>query len=122
MTGVQTCALPIWSDHDIEIASSVEVVFVPKDLSWILYLSAWVPFGWNLHLEPISTVWREVCVFLWLPKHICSFTVGGIGRRDFGTNGGGADEECESETARDGGVIVFMSLLGFAHYLDGFGE
>ena len=59
------------SDHDIEIASSIKVVFVPKDLSWILYLSAWVPFSWNLHLESIAIVWREVCVFLWLPKHIC---------------------------------------------------
>ena len=59
------------SDHDIEIASSVKVVFVPKDLSWILYLSAWVPLSWHLHLESISIVRSEVCVCLWLPKHIC---------------------------------------------------
>ena len=59
------------SDHDIEIASGVKVVFVPKDLSWILYLSAWVPFSWHLHDESISTVCSEVCVLLWLPKHIC---------------------------------------------------
>lgn len=59
------------SDHDIEIASCIEVVFVPKDLSWILDLSAWVPFSWHLHLESISSVCREVCVRLWLPKHIC---------------------------------------------------
>jgi hypothetical protein len=110
------------SDHDIEIASSIEVVFEPKDLSWILNLFAWVPFCWNLHFEPISIVWQEVCVRLWLPKHVCSFTVGGISRRYFGTNSSGADEESESKTAGDGGVIVFMRLLSFTDDLNRFGE
>lgn len=50
------------------------------------------------------------------------FTVGGISGRYFGTNSGGTNEECESETAGDGGVIVFMRLLGFTHDLNRFGE
>lgn len=61
-------------------------------------------------------------LFNFLKKVRTSFTVGGISRRYFGTNSSGADEESESKTAGDGGVIVFMRLLSFTHDLNRFGE
>lgn len=58
-------------DHDDKIASGIKVVLKPEHLARELSrLLARVPLGWNQYLKPVSAVWHEVRVCLWLSEHI----------------------------------------------------